>query len=208
LQEVIILVYDYFMWFKQQTSAKNSDNDPYLGPMPRHNHAQNRQEPVLGTTNVVQTIDLEPVAPVNAPPPQFQHKVANQSQHKPAQIMASKPHVPKTVNNAVTENFTIPADVTIKGSIDTQKSVTIAGKLIGDITDCDQLLLLPGGQIEGMVACKNAEISGIISNGPLAIADLLVCRAGGQINSDISYGRLRIEEGAVINGTIHQNQTK
>ena len=143
------------MWFKQQTSTKSSNNDPYLGPI----RPPTRQEPVFGpqTTSTITTVDLEPIenTPTNigaAPKTQFQHKVANQSQHSPAQIVASKPHVPKTVNVvAAAENFTIPADVTIEGTVQTNKAITIAGTLIGNITQAPQLLLLPTGKIVGNV---------------------------------------------------------
>ena len=219
LQEVIILVYYSFMWFKQQTSSKspgklsgsNMGTDPYLGPLKR---PSTRQEPVFGpqTISTITTVDLEPVenTPTNigaAPKTQFQHKVANQSHHNPAHIVASKPHVPKTVNAAVNvgaENFTIPADVTIEGTVQTNKAITIAGTLIGNITQAPQLLLLPNGKIAGDVQCQTAEISGTI-NGNMLVAGLLVCRASAQINGAINYGSLRVEEGAVLNGTLQHN---
>jgi cytoskeletal protein CcmA (bactofilin family) len=197
------------MWFKQQTPPTSS-NDPYLGP-PKNG----RQEPIFDSTPQAETPSHKPVTPltvdidaafVSAPigtvKPQFQPKVANQSHHQ-QQVVTKKTPIAAT-QSPTQDIFTIPEGVAIEGNIDTKKPITIAGSLKGDINQAPQLLLLPTGKIVGDINCQTAEISGHVQ-GHMVVLDLLVCRASAVINGNISYGRVRVEAGAVLNGTLAQN---
>jgi cytoskeletal protein CcmA (bactofilin family) len=195
------------MWFKRQTQVAQSQTDPYLGPLLR----APRQEPVFDerepTTTRPTTIDIDVGVSTPASAPKtvlhFQPKVVNQNPtHNPAHIVAHKPHTPKAASTTVAQDvFILPADVTIEGKIDTQKAITIAGTLIGNITQCEQLVVLPHGTINGDVTCHSAEISGTI-NGTLHVTGLCVVHSSANITGPINYGTLRVDEGATIIGAL------
>lgn len=193
------------MWFKRQTQAAQSQTDPYLGPVLR----APRQEPVfesdISTTRPT-TIDIDTNTPLAAAPKtvlHFQPKVVNQNPtHNPAHIVSNKPHTPKTTpTNVAQEVFILPADVTIEGKIQANKGITIAGTLVGNITQCEQLLLLPHGTVNGDVTCHSAEISGTI-NGALNVLGLCVVHSTANITGPINYKSLKVDEGAIITGAL------
>jgi cytoskeletal protein CcmA (bactofilin family) len=197
------------MWFKRQTLAAQNQTDPYLGPVLRAPLRAPRQEPVFEETlpnTRPTTIDID-VGPNLAQTPKtvlhFQPKVVNPSPaHNPAQIVAHKPHTSKNTTPHIAQNiFIIPADVSIEGKIDAQKAMTIAGTLLGHISQCEQLILLSGGTIKGDITCHSAEISGTI-NGTINVTGLCVVHNSANITGPINYGTLKVDEGAIVNGTL------
>jgi len=83
------------------------------------------------------------------------------------------------------------------------KNVIINGKLKGSI-ECDSLEVMRNGTINNKVTSKNLKVSGEIA-GKINVIELLDIRASGSINGDISMGRIKIEDGARIIGSIKEN---
>ena len=89
----------------------------------------------------------------------------------------------------------------IEGSIVAQSDIRIEGTLEGDL-DCQAKLIIgPSGSVTGSVRCRTAMVEGKF-DGTLAVSELLEVREAARVEGDISYGKLKIDAGAVLLGTI------
>ena len=74
---------------------------------------------------------------------------------------------------------------------------TIKGKLF-----CDAKVIIgPTGKISGEIRCQNAVIEGSF-DGTIQVKELLNIRETAKLEGDISYGKLIVQPGGVINGTV------
>ena len=91
--------------------------------------------------------------------------------------------------------------VTIKGAVVLAETIVVDGMLEGDIK-VDNLIINKTGTISGRIAVAgNAEINGQVLE-KLDVKGLLVLRAGGRVNGNVSFGTLTIEQGATITGEV------
>ncbi len=91
--------------------------------------------------------------------------------------------------------------VTIKGAVVLADTVVVAGVLEGDIR-LDNLIVDKTGTISGRITVAgNAEIRGQVLE-KLDVKGLLVLRAGGSVDGNVSFGTLTIEQGATITGEV------
>jgi cytoskeletal protein CcmA (bactofilin family) len=89
--------------------------------------------------------------------------------------------------------------VTIKGEISVPDTLVVCGVLEGDVT-VGNLIVGETGAIKGRITvAENAEISGKVYE-KLDVKCLLILRATGRVDGNISYGLLQIEQGASIAG--------
>lgn len=89
--------------------------------------------------------------------------------------------------------------VTIKGEISVPDTLVVCGVLKGDVT-VGNLIVGETGAIKGRITvAENAEISGKVYE-KLDVKCLLILRATGRVDGNISYGLLQIEQGASIAG--------
>jgi cytoskeletal protein CcmA (bactofilin family) len=92
--------------------------------------------------------------------------------------------------------------VTIEGKVETSGRIEVYGLISGDVTAGD-LLIQPGGKIEGTISTSSLDVSGIAGSSVNVVEQLLV-RSTGRIDGDVTYGSIQIESGAAIFGTINQ----
>lgn len=91
--------------------------------------------------------------------------------------------------------------VIIKGAVVLADTIVVDGVLEGDIK-VDNLIINKTGTISGRIAVTgNAEICGQVLE-KLDVKGLLVLRAGGRVNGNVSFGTLTIEQGATITGEV------
>jgi cytoskeletal protein CcmA (bactofilin family) len=91
--------------------------------------------------------------------------------------------------------------VTIKGAVLTCDTVVVDGELEGDI-QVDNLRVGATGTITGrMRVARNAEIAGKAFD-RIEVKGLLMMRAGGRLEGNISFGTLTMERGASITGEV------
>ena len=89
--------------------------------------------------------------------------------------------------------------VTIKGEISVPDTLVVCGVLEGDVT-VGNLIVGETGAIKGRITvAESAEISGKVYE-KLDVKCLLILRATGRVDGNISYGLLQIEQGASIAG--------
>ncbi|PKG41328.1 bactofilin family protein [Psychroflexus sp. MES1-P1E] len=108
----------------------------------------------------------------------------------------------KTVNNSdlTKEQNKIAQGTVFKGSIESQGSFRIEGKVIGNITTPGKIVVGKTGYIEGEIDCDNADFEGEFK-GQLKVKSLLTLRATAKIEGDVFTDKLSIEPGAKFNAT-------
>lgn len=102
------------------------------------------------------------------------------------------------------KNF-ITEDTTIKGSITTASSLTIAGAIEGDINAGGEIAVLADASIKGDVSGPNIKIDGRVE-GRISASGRLVIAATGKVFGDIAVRSLLIEEGGTLDGQCHMGQ--
>ena len=89
----------------------------------------------------------------------------------------------------------------IEGTITAPGDIRIEGTLEGDL-DCQAKVIIgPSGKVTGKVNCRTAMIEGKF-DGTLSVIELLEVRETAQVEGDVTYGKLKIDAGAVLLGTI------
>ena len=91
----------------------------------------------------------------------------------------------------------IGTDVTIRGDVEASADLHVDGKVVGNIA-CASLVQGEGSRIEGEIKSESARLSGEV-NGTIAVRNLVVLKTA-QIDGDVSYDTLTIEQGASVEG--------
>lgn len=89
---------------------------------------------------------------------------------------------------------------TINGDIQSKGDLRIDGTLKGSVSTEGRVVLGKEGVIEGDVACRDADISGVI-NAKITVSQLLSLKATAKLNGDITTNKLSIEPGATFTGS-------
>ncbi|MGB3798106.1 MAG: polymer-forming cytoskeletal protein [Alteraurantiacibacter sp.] len=88
-------------------------------------------------------------------------------------------------------------DVTIRGDVEASADLHVDGKVVGNIA-CASLVQGEGSRIEGEIKAETARLSGEVE-GTISVRNLVVLKTA-QINGDVSYDTLTIEQGASVEG--------
>ncbi len=89
----------------------------------------------------------------------------------------------------------------ITGDCDTDGAVRIEGTVQGNIRAGKAVVVGKEGLVEGDIVTQDAVISGRVS-GSLRAESRLEVQATSRLEGEISAGRMQVEEGSVINGTV------
>lgn len=95
------------------------------------------------------------------------------------------------------EHTVISADMTVSGDLNCRGTVTISGRVFGDIT-AHTLVIEDGAHVEGAVVAHVATIRGNI-DGPVR-APTVTIGATARVVGTITHHILAIEPGAVVEG--------
>jgi cytoskeletal protein CcmA (bactofilin family) len=95
-------------------------------------------------------------------------------------------------------NF-IAEDTTIKGSVTTASSLTVAGAVEGDINAGGEVNVLADAAVRGDVSGPTVIVAGKVE-GRINASGRLLITASGQVNGDIAVRSLLIEEGGTLQG--------
>lgn len=109
----------------------------------------------------------------------------------------------KVVNGSKNQSPTlnmISEGTTVKGTINTENDIRIAGNTDGEVISKGKLIVTSSGHVEGGVDALDADIAGKVE-GELRISNKLSLRQSAVINGDIFAKTLIVEEGAEMNGT-------
>lgn len=93
----------------------------------------------------------------------------------------------------------ITEDTTIKGSITTASSLTVAGAIEGDVNAGGEVIVLDDAFVKGDVSGPNVRIQGKVE-GRITASGRLVISSSGEVHGNISVRSLLIEEGGTLQG--------
>lgn len=88
---------------------------------------------------------------------------------------------------------------TIVGTVTTNSSIIIHGKVDGDVNCADTITIGADGVVEGNVKAKNAIVGGVIS-GTVNIGEKIVLESKSSLIGELKTSKLVIDEGAVFDG--------
>ncbi len=108
----------------------------------------------------------------------------------------------KTLAGEGTMNTLVGHGTTLEGSLNVSSSMRVDGKILGQVTCSDSLLVGKTGVVEASIKVKNATIGGKVV-GDIEASEVVILEGNSTVIGDVTTKKLIIEEGAVLNGTCH-----
>lgn len=97
--------------------------------------------------------------------------------------------------------LTVGREISLRGEITACETLVVEGQVDAKITDARTLEVATGGVYTGTAHVEEAFISGVF-DGELNAYKTLTVRSGGRVKGDVRYGRIVIEEGGEIAGSM------
>jgi cytoskeletal protein CcmA (bactofilin family) len=116
--------------------------------------------------------------------------------------MADKVEAPTRDKADRPQMSVIGADITITGNLEASVDLHIEGRVVGDVR-CATLILGETSRINGGIQAERVRVAGTVE-GAIETRDLAV-EATGRVTGEVVYGRLRVANGAVIEGKLKCN---
>ena len=116
--------------------------------------------------------------------------------------MFKKQNKPENVNKnaqATPSLNMISEDTKLKGMINSQTDLRIAGQIEGEIVCKGKLIITSSAKIDGNITTSDADIAGQVL-GTIKVNSKLTLRKTAKVRGDIFTKSLTIEEGATLNG--------
>ena len=95
-------------------------------------------------------------------------------------------------------NF-IGAGTSLEGTIETNGSLRIDGRVQGTVKSSDTVTIGSGGEVKGDIFARNAIVGGKIE-GNISVEEKLVLESTSVLTGNLRAGKLIIDEGAIFNG--------
>lgn len=93
----------------------------------------------------------------------------------------------------------IGTNITVTGNIEASVDLMIEGQVNGDVR-CNTLVLGENSTVKGNIYAERTRVSGLVE-GSIDTKDLAI-EATGNVTGDVSYMRLRIATGGVVDGSM------
>lgn len=93
----------------------------------------------------------------------------------------------------------IGADILVTGDIEAEIDLHIEGRVLGNVR-CATLILGERSSVTGNVVAERVRVSGAVEGG-IETTDLAI-EATARVKGDVTYSRLRIANGGIIQGTM------
>jgi cytoskeletal protein CcmA (bactofilin family) len=93
----------------------------------------------------------------------------------------------------------IGVGILVTGNIEAEVDLQIEGRIVGDVR-CATLILGERSSVSGSVFAQRVRVSGTVE-GSVETVDLAI-EAGAKVKGDVTYSRLRIANGGIIEGTM------
>ncbi|MDV7341687.1 polymer-forming cytoskeletal protein [Terasakiella sp. A23] len=97
--------------------------------------------------------------------------------------------------------LTVGREISLRGEITACETLVVEGQVDAKITDARVLEVANGGVYTGTAHVEEAFISGVF-DGELSAYQTLTVRSGGRVKGNVRYGRIVIEEGGEISGSM------
>ena len=95
----------------------------------------------------------------------------------------------------------------IKGNVHTSGDIRVDGKIVGDFSSKQKLIIGQSGIIEGNISCRDCDISGKVV-GNIIVNECIALKSTADILGDISTRSLMIEMGAQLSGICKMHRTE
>ncbi|MCL2132181.1 MAG: polymer-forming cytoskeletal protein [Lentimicrobiaceae bacterium] len=95
----------------------------------------------------------------------------------------------------------------IQGNVNTTGDIRVDGKITGDFSTNQKLVIGQSGIIEGDITCRDCDVSGKIA-GNVVVNEVIVLNSTADITGDISTRTLAIEMGAQFSGVCKMHRTE
>ena len=105
----------------------------------------------------------------------------------------------KSVSNGSNELNFIGTGTSLEGTIETNGSLRIDGRVKGTVKSSDTVTIGSGGEVNGEIFARNAIVGGKIE-GNIIVEEKLVLESTSVLTGNLRAGKLIIDEGAVFNG--------
>jgi cytoskeletal protein CcmA (bactofilin family) len=93
----------------------------------------------------------------------------------------------------------------IKGELQSQTDVRIAGNVDGEIYADGKCIITNSGHVKGNISATEADISGVV-NGEVKVGTRLILRKSAKVIGNIHAKSFLVEEGAVFEGTCRMSE--
>ncbi len=97
--------------------------------------------------------------------------------------------------------LTVGREISLRGEITACETLIVEGQVDAKITDAHVLDIASTGVYTGSAHVEEAFISGVF-DGELYAYKTLTVKSGGRVKGDVRYGRIVIEEGGEISGSM------
>ena len=101
----------------------------------------------------------------------------------------------------------VAQDMTVTGDLTANGVVRIEGRVTGNVTADDQILLAEGAVVEGDLRTREAVLGGEV-RGSVAASERVEVQATAAVQGDIITPRLLIQEGGRVNGAIRMEASQ
>ena len=104
-------------------------------------------------------------------------------------------------SEAETKKLTVGKDICLSGDITSCDKLLVEGQVEASLSDARIIEVAPSGFFKGNAEVDEADISGRIE-GEITVHERLTIRSTGKIVGTVRYGRIVIEDGGEITGTL------
>jgi cytoskeletal protein CcmA (bactofilin family) len=119
-------------------------------------------------------------------------------------MFKNKPESSKNPEFEINSHNTIGAGTVINGEINIEGNVRIDGTINGNVISTGKIVLGPSGTIIGEIECKQVTISGNVK-GRIIAHELISVKATANLDGDVFYNKIEVDNGAIINGSLISN---
>lgn len=108
---------------------------------------------------------------------------------------------PSAFGDAESKRLTVGKGITLSGEIRACDLLIVEGQVEATLSESRAIEISASGVFKGVADIESAEVSGLIE-GELVVRNTLVIHASGRVLGKISYGRIEIARGGIIQGQI------
>lgn len=113
----------------------------------------------------------------------------------------SRPSESGSVSRSENKRLTVGKEIEMSGDITACDTLIVEGSLDANLRNGREISIARGGRFTGSAEVDEADVSGSFS-GRLVARHRLVVRSGGKVDGEIHYGKIEVEPGGEITGTL------
>ncbi|PSR11331.1 MAG: polymer-forming cytoskeletal protein [Bacteroidetes bacterium] len=95
----------------------------------------------------------------------------------------------------------------VEGTVQANSDIRVDGTIKGKLFCEAKVIIGPTGKVTGEIRCQNAVIEGSFE-GTISVKELLNIRETATVEGDVTYGKLIVQPGGTIDGTIAMGGAK